>query len=132
MGGFGTAALNAHKLATGKHPQDPSDAWDQATTSIWGGGTSSQVKSCPKNAFLGLCAAGMVKGVASGKFTRSRKNKKYAVKAADMLKVNSSLVSLGEKGLWQKVMKSFGEPVDKVHNQQMDVVLTLFQNKLIQ
>lgn len=132
MGGFGTAALNAHKLATGRQPQDPSDAWDQATTSIWGGGTSSQVKSCPKNAFLGLCAAGMVKGVASGNFTRSRKNKKYAVKAADMLKVNSSLVSLGEIGLWQKVMKSLGEPVDKVHNQQMDVVLTLFQNKLIQ
>ena len=49
-----------------------------------------------------------------------------------MLKVNSSLVSLGEIGLWQKVMKSLGEPVDKVHNQQMDVVLTLFQNKLIQ
>jgi len=131
MGAFGTAALTAHKLAKGRQPQDSSDAWDQATTSIWGGGTSSQVKSCPKNAFLGLCAAGMVKGVTSGKFTRSRKNMKYAVKAANILKANPSLVSLGEVGLWKKVMKSLGEPIDKVHNQQMDVVLALFQNRLI-
>jgi hypothetical protein len=28
-------------------------------------------------------------------------------------------------------MKSLGEPIDKVHNQQMDVVLTLFQSGLI-
>lgn len=132
MGGFGTAALNAHKLATGRQPQDPSDAWDQATTSIWGGGTSSQVKSCPKNAFLGLCEAGKVREIKSGKYTRSRKNKKYAVKAADMLKANSSIVRLGEMGLWRKVMKSLGEALDKVHNQQMDVVLTLFQKGLIQ
>ena len=45
-----------------------------------------------------------------------------------MLKANPSLVSLGEIGLWQKVMKFLGEPVGKVHNQQMDVVLTLFQS----
>lgn len=131
MGGFGKAALKAHKLATGKQPQVPSDAWDQATTSIWGGGTSSQVKSCPRDAFLGLCEAGKVRGVSSGKYTRSLKNKDYAVEALNMLKANPSLVSLGELGLWRKVMISLGEPVDKVHNQQMDVVLTLFQNGLI-
>ena len=130
MGKFGTAALKAHKLATGKRPPNPSDAWDQATTSIWGGGTSSQMKSCPKNAFLGLCEAARVRGIKSGAYTRSLKNKGYAVEAADILKANPSLVSLGEIGLWQKVMKSLGEPVGKVHNQQMDVVLTLFQNKL--
>ncbi len=56
---------------------------------------------------------------------------KYAVKAANILKANPSLVSLGEVGLWKKVMKSLGEPIDKVHNQQMDVVLALFQNRLI-
>ena len=128
MGGFGTAALKAHKLATGTQPLDPSDAWDQATTSIWGGGTSSQVKSCPRDAFLGLCEAGRVRGGSPGNYTRSLKNKDYAVKAADMLKANPSLVSLKERGLWQKVMKSLGEPVGKVHNQQMDVVLTLFQS----
>ena len=70
MGGFGTAALKAHKLATGKQPQDPSDAWDQATSSIWGSGASSPKKSCPKTAFLGLCEAGRVRGVKSGTYTR--------------------------------------------------------------
>ena len=53
------------------------------------------------------------------------------MKAADMLKAKSSLTTLGEIGLWQRVLKAVGEPVDKVHNQQMDVVITLFQNGLI-
>ena len=72
-----------------------------------------------------------MQGVGAGNFTRSRKNKKYAMKAADMLKAKSSLTTLGEIGLWQRVLKAVGEPVDKVHNQQMDVVITLFQNGLI-
>ena len=128
MGQFGQASVDAvHKLRKSKGKK-PSDAWDQAVSSF---PASSQNKSCPHDAFLGLCEVGMVRGVVSGKYTRSRKNKKYAVKAANMLKANPSLVSLGEIGLWQKVMKSLGEPVGKVHNQQMDVVLMLFHNGLI-
>jgi hypothetical protein len=130
MGKYGQASLDAVrklKVRNGQ-AQNPPVAWDKATSSF---PSTSQDKSCPKTAFLGLCEAGMVKRVAPGTYTRSRKNKKYAVKAAYMLKASPSLVNLGEKGLWQKVMRSLGEPVNKVQNQQMDVVLSLFQNGLI-
>lgn len=125
MGRVGQAAFDAVLLLKKRKATNPQDAWDQATSSFL---SSSRDKSCPRNAFLGLCSAGYVRGGASGNFTPSRKKKKYALKAADMLKANSSLTSLGDIGLWQKVMKAVGEPVDKVHNQQMDVVITLYQS----
>jgi len=39
------------------------------------------VKGCPRGAFLELCEAGMIKGIASGKYTRSKRNKEYAIDA---------------------------------------------------
>lgn len=128
MGQYGQAALDAIGLLKKGRAKNPPDAWNQATLSF---PSASQGKSCPQNAFLGLCSAGYVRGVSSGNYTRSRKNKWYATKAADMLKANPSLTSLGELGLWQKVLKSVGEPTNKTYNQQMDVVMTLFQNGLI-
>lgn len=132
MGDFGTAALEAHKLATGTRPQGPAQAWEKATCLIWPCGTSSQVKSCPRDAFLGLCEAGRIQGISPGKYTRSLKNKRYAMKAAALLKAQPSLAGQGTAGLWLKVLGALSEPAGKVHNQQMDVVLSLFQNGLIQ
>lgn len=131
MGDYGKAALKAHKMATGKRSRDPRQAWKQATSSIWPRGTPSQVKSCPRDAFLGLCQAGKVQGVPPGQYTRSLKNKIYAIKAVALLKAQPSLAKQGVGVIWSKVMGKLSEPAGKVHNQQMDVVLSLFQNGLI-
>jgi hypothetical protein len=129
MGQYGQAALDAIKLVKSRLANTPSSAWNQATRSF---PTSSQAKSCPKSAFLGLCSDGYVRGISSGNYTRSRDNKRYAIKAADMLKTNPSLITLGEVDLWRRVMKAVGKPVNKTHNQQMEVVLELFRtNQLI-
>ena len=86
---------------------------------------SSQEKSCPKGAFLGLCEQGLVKGIPRGNYTKSVKNKEYALKAIEILKQNTQ-TTFSPKDLWMKL-----EFTDKRHNSQMDVVLALWENDLI-
>jgi hypothetical protein len=43
---------------------------------------TSRKKDCPRGAFLGLCEEGLVKGIPAGKYTASKDNKAYAVRAA--------------------------------------------------
>jgi hypothetical protein len=63
---------------------------------------SSQEKSCPRNAFLGLCEAGLVKGIPKGDYTKSVKNKEYALKAIDILKKNAE-TTFSPIELWKKL-----------------------------
>lgn len=86
---------------------------------------SSQEKSCPKNTFLGLCEEGLVKGIPKGKYTNSIKNKEYALQAIEILK-QEKLSSFTPIELWQKL--NLG---DKIHNSQMDVVLSLWNKNYI-
>lgn len=91
---------------------------------------NSKEKACPRNAFLGLCEAGLVKGIKAGVYFKNKKenlNKKYAIKAVEILKENPSL---SKNELWDKVRErlALGE---KKHNSQMDVVLALWENNLI-
>ena len=79
MGQFGRAAVRAVKLITEREVESPRKAWASATAEI------DYDKGCPKDAFLGLCEAGLVKGVPKGNYTRSRKNKEYAIKAVRIL-----------------------------------------------
>ena len=86
---------------------------------------SSQEKGCPKNTFLGLCEEGLVKGIPKGKYTNSIKNKKYALKAIEILKQNTQ-TTFSPKELWEQL-----ELGEKRHNSQMDVVLALWNEGLI-
>ena len=91
---------------------------------------SSKIKPCPKNAFLGLCEDGLVKGINSGSYFISKKpnlNKKYAIAAVDILKENPNL-STNE--LWDSVREKL-DLGSKEHNSQMDVVLALWEKDLI-
>tara|TARA_B100001250_G_scaffold291418_1_gene253127 strand:+ start:35 stop:247 length:213 start_codon:yes stop_codon:yes gene_type:complete len=57
-------------------------------------------------------------------YTRSEKNKQYAIDAVSLLRENPGLVSnLAE--LWERVPK---DDPNKKHNQQMDVVAALWRN----
>ena len=127
MGKYGEVAVKAVKLFTSGGVNSPIDAWQNVATEIFPKSPWSQRKDCPRGAFLGLCEEGTVKGIPPGRYTHSVKNKQYAMKALEVLKEAPELSSDSEE-LWSKVIG--GDY--KVHNQQMDVVISLWSNNLIQ
>ncbi len=126
MGKYGNAAIKAVELIKSGVVNNPVDAWEKVTSEIFGKGSPSQIKGCPKNAFLGLCEDGLIKYILPGNYTRSILNKKYALKAINLLKNNNSLVNNIDE-LWGKVTNHSG----KKYNQQMDVVTTLWLHDFI-
>jgi len=126
MSRYGQAAIEAAKLATSKKGLDPINAWQKATVKIFGKGTPSQLKSCPREAFLGLCSVGLIKDLGSGNYTRSKKNKNYAIDVITILGHNPDLV-YDKLGLWNEVVRGSS----KKHNEQMDVVIALWDNGFI-
>lgn len=127
MNKYGKAALQAVKLMELGKACNPMEAWEMVTNEIFEKGTPSQVKGCPKNTFLALCESGKVKGVESGRYTRSLKNKEYALKALNLLQSDPSLAQ-DPKALWNAVQGD--NP--KAYNSQMDIVITLWDNDLIE
>jgi hypothetical protein len=126
MGKYGKCARVTVDLVTQGREADPVRAWASAALSIFPDSESSRKKGCPKDAFLGLCETGIVKGITKGKYTRSLLNKKYALDAVNILKKNPRL-SDSERALWDAVQGKNR----KIHNSQMDVVITLWQDGLI-
>jgi len=126
MGKYGQTAILAMNYIIEGYAKTPNVAWDEASKEIFGEGTSSQTKGCPRNTFLGLCENGKIKGVNAGSYTSSKKNKDYALKACEFLKNNPSL-SKEPKLLWAKIMQ--GQKIK--YNQQMDVVCALWDMGLI-
>jgi hypothetical protein len=86
---------------------------------------SAREKGCPRGAFLGLCEEGLVKGIPAGRYTSSKDNKDYAVRAAALLTEGKQ--NWSTSSLWRAVTN---DPA-KTHNSQMDVVLALWNNDLI-
>lgn len=101
------------------------EIWSRSAKEVFPNSKSSQEKGCPKGTFLGLCEAGLVKGIPKGEYTRSVKNKEYALQAIEILKWadNKTYTS---KELWIEL--NLG---DKRSNSQMDVVLALWNEGLI-
>ena len=126
MGKYGkTAKLAVRKIHENPSTLSPQEAWINAANEIFQTRCAKE-KGCPKNAFLGLCESGKVTGVPSGSYNRSTKNKNYALVALSLLQGNATY-NADQKLLWEKVI---GDE-DKVHNQQMDVVISLFEANLL-
>ncbi len=126
MGKYGESAVIAvNALKSGK-ASNPADAWSQAVREVFPDSKSSRSKGCPRSTFLGMCEEGLVKGVISGQYTKSKKNKAYALNSLSLLVANPDLTT-DTKRLWGLVLG--GE--EKQHNQQMDIVVTLWNNDLI-
>jgi hypothetical protein len=126
MNKFAQAAVAAVRLYADSRDLSPRAAWDQATTTLFGPGTASQEKGCPRDAFLGLCEEGLVKGIPGGKYCRSLMNKEYALLAVRLIRDNPTL-SQQPAALWQLVLHG----TQKAHNGQMDVVVALWHSGLI-
>lgn len=125
MGKYGEIAVNAVRLIQKGETVDPREAWEKGAKSILDS-SSDKKKNCPISAFLGLCEEGKISKIPCGKYTRSVKNKYYALKALKLLEKDPSL-SFNQNILWKKVIDG-----DRVaHNGQMDVVISLWNEGLI-
>ena len=109
---YGITALKAFECI--QNGYDAAEAWEKASCEVFGEGTSSQTKSCPKGAFLGL-------------FSDSKSdNAQYAIKAIYILKENPDRV-YKPRQLWRLVLSALNENEGKTYNEQMHVVLALWE-----
>lgn len=122
---YGIAAVKA-TLHYKENPFDIVESWNYAVKNQFPTQEASRNKGCPRSAFLGLCEAGYVIGVPKGNYVKGHLNKGYAIKAVNLLKQRGVRVSSPNE-LWDSVMNG----QIKASNSQMDVVLSLWNNGLI-
>jgi hypothetical protein len=126
MGIYGEAAIRATEYVTSGVVPCPRAGWDRAIAEL-SKSDSCRKKACPRNAFLGLCEAGRIVGVNAGKYGAPdpNENGQYALDAHQILKSTPNL-SKNKKALWAEAAPPIKE------NQQMDVVIALWNKKLLQ
>jgi hypothetical protein len=89
MSSFNLYGVVAVVAVDGKNKKsNPSESWDEARKDFFEF-ISSREKQCPKNTSLGLCEEVLVNGIPKGSYTKSVKNKKFAIRAVEILKQNS-------------------------------------------
>jgi len=121
---YGEAALLASAPQKLKLP--PRVRWQTAMNELYPSSAAAREKGGPRNAYLGLCEAGMVVGVSTKEDAASRKSMNYAVRAAELLLANQQHWSIS--ALWSAVCD---DPKRK-HTGQMDVVMALYKNHRLQ
>jgi hypothetical protein len=121
---YGEAALMAARQAAAAN-MTPAKSWERAMEKLYHTSPVARQLASPRTAFLGLCEAGLVKGVPAGDSTESKDKKSYAVRAARLLIEGARPWSMSE--LWQAVTDGDGTK----HSSQMDIVLALWKNDLI-
>ena len=121
---YGEAALLAARMETYGKAITPLDRWKAATEKLYPTSPSAQRKGGPRAAFLSLCEAGLVKGIAPGQYAPSNKDKAYAPRAVSLLVAGTHKTV---NALWSEVTD--GEDIP--HSSQMDVVMALWKNDLI-
>ncbi len=128
MSKYNQAAIKAVELIHQDISYSPIKAWEIATAEVFGEGTWGAKKGCPKNAFLGLCEEGYVKGVSAGIYNsrKDSKNKGYVIKAVSIIKKNPDLLN-DKKELWNQVTE--GNRIS--HNYQLDVLEALWKRDYI-
>jgi len=127
MAKYGVAAVRATQLLRRRRAVSPVEAWERAVREVFPGSPSAQAKGCPRGAYLGLCEDGFERGVDPGSYTRSVLNKRYAVRAANVLRERPELLG-DESALWRHAVR--GE--EKAPNGQMEIVIALRRANLLE
>lgn len=83
-----------------------------------------------KVCFHWKCEEGFIKGVTAGNYNAGIHNKSCAIAALKLIKQYPEL-SLNQSLLWKKVLEKLYNKVEKSHNNQMDVVLSLLKKDFI-
>src|ERR1700690_1897613 len=107
---YGRAAVSARQLFL-KGRLSPLEAWRHAVV---------RDEACPRVAYLGLCSAGLIRGIPQGRYGRGGKNAEYAIRAHSILRSDPKLAE-DKIALWQKATA----PKVIHHRGQMDIVLAL-------
>ena len=122
---YGEAALQAVRMELYGKALTPVERWQDAVQKLYPT-PAGQKKSAPRQAFVGLCEAGLVKGVTPGgdapPTSSGNRNKDYAVEAVRLLRAGTHKTVTQ---LWAAIAD------DDEHSSQMDVVLALWKNGLI-
>jgi hypothetical protein len=129
MSKYGAVAIGAVKrFRTGSCPSI-CEGWNESVAEVYFDSESSQGKNCPRTAFLGLCEEGLICGVPAGSYIgrENSPNKSHALDAVRLLSEQPSLADSAPAALWDLVL----DGRTKRHNQQMHVVLDLWNNGLI-
>ena len=121
---YGEAALLAVRMETYGKALSPLERWNDAVRKLYPTSPTAQRKSSPRNAFLSLCEAGLVKGIPAGQYAPSNKHKAYATRGVSLLAAGTHKTV---NALWAEVTDCEDIP----HASQMDVVLALWKNDLI-
>lgn len=121
---YGEAALMAARKMSSTD-MSPLAQWESAMEKLYPTSSAARKKGSPRGAFLGLCEAGLVKGIPVGHYAASADNKAYAVRAAELLIEGKQ--NWSTSALWRAVE----DDLAKTHNGQMDIVLALWKNDLI-
>ena len=126
MSKYGEVACMAAEDA--RRGTSPECAWRRAAERVFPNQKSSREKSCPRCAFLGLAEQGLLLGIPPGEYIDSTatENKRYTIRALKLLQDKPRLCDAPSL-LWRLVMESEADP-DKSHNNQMDVVISLWKN----
>ena len=121
MGKFGEVAVEATRRLNSAEVSDPREAWHSAAQALLSYSTSMMRKHCPRNAYLGLCEVGLVKGAPRGPWITSEDNKLYAVRAVQTLRTDPTWLNRPMRLPWRVVSQS----QTKAPNNQIDVVFEL-------
>ena len=126
MNQYGRVAARAARMLAADVSLATRAAWDSAAAELVRESDSARDKGCPRRAFLGLCAAGVVKGVGCRSLDAGGVNGDYAVRAYRALCANQALEG-SQVELWRQACPGKA----KKHNGQMDVLVGLWQAGLL-
>ena len=120
---YGEAALQAVRMELYGKALTPGERWQDAVQKLYPT-PAGQKKKAPRESFVGLCGAGLVKGIPAGDYAPGNRNKDYAVAAVALLRSGTHKTVTQ---LWSAVT----DAAVTEHAAQMDVVLALWKNGLI-
>jgi hypothetical protein len=133
VGKYGATAVRAAQLLRGGC-KSPEVAWETIAREVFSEAAESQKKACPKEAFFGLCESGFLRGVSVNirPALGESPNRQYAVVAVRLLANQPDLAEGTKVALWRRVLEVLEADPNKRPNEQLDVVLALWNEGLIQ
>lgn len=125
-GKYGGAALRAVHLMV-QNNYDHVSAWDMAMFEAFGEDLGvKKFKNNPKVTFLTLCSLSAISCVMPIYYDAAAKTKMYVTTALDILSSKDRATPINPDDLWQEVISACDAAATLKHNNQMDVVLTLW------
>ncbi len=120
---YGEAAIQTAR-AEAAYRSNPAERWAEVVGRLYPTSETARRKAAPRLAFLALCEAGRVKGIAAGTYAAGNREQQRVLRAVELLELG---MATSVNGLWSAVTDGDALP----HASQMDVVLALWKNDLI-